>query len=137
MNRYLIIPLLLLVVIRTEKAAACIDVEAPSYMEVLHSAFQQGSTKELAKYFHQNLQLRLGDHAGKFSKGQAEFLLSDFFKKYPPQEFEVAHNGETSDETRYILGYFSSEGKNFVFLVKGKRDEKGVLKIFELELRIA
>jgi hypothetical protein len=106
----------------------------PGYVEVIHSAMLKGSSKELSRYFQQDLHLRVGNLSGKFPKKQAEYLLSEFFNQYPPKEFEVVHNGETSEKIRFVMGYFSAEGKTFYLLVKAKRDELGSMKICELEL---
>lgn len=108
--------------------------DTPGYSEVVQSAMLKGSSKELSRYFQQELHLELGRICGTFPKKQAEYFLSEFFNQYPPEDFEVIHNGETSDKTRFIMGHFSAEGKTFSILVKAKLDQKGIMKICELSM---
>ena len=133
--RLFLLPILTLVV-----QLWAVDLQAksgrdiPGYVEVIHSAMLKGSSKELSKYFQQDLHLKMGGLSGEFPKTQAEYLLGEFFSRYPPKGFEVIHNGETSDKIRFIMGYFRTEEKTFSILVKAKRDELGIMKICELEL---
>jgi hypothetical protein len=115
-------------------AQAKTSKEVPSYSEVIQSAMTKGSTEELSKFFQPELHLRIGDLEGVFNQKQAEYLIADFFSQYPPKEFLVIHNGETSDSIRYLMGNFYAGGKSFLVLVKGKRDEIGVVRISELEV---
>ena len=47
-------------------------------------ALKSGSSKELVKYFNDIVELSFDGEKSNYSKTQAEFVLKDFFKKYPP-----------------------------------------------------
>ncbi|MEO1055097.1 MAG: DUF4783 domain-containing protein, partial [Bacteroidota bacterium] len=51
-------------------------------------AIKTGSSKEVAKFFSQNVELMLVEgNLQTYSKTQAEFVLKDFFKENPPSSF--------------------------------------------------
>jgi hypothetical protein len=46
--------------------------------------FKTGSSKELAKYFDQAINLNINGHQGDYSKNQAEFHFERFFCEISP-----------------------------------------------------
>ena len=108
MKFYLTISLLLLLFVFTV---------APSFAqeEVLSTAkvaFKAGNSKDLSKYFHNNLEIKIDDSEvdntnSNYSKTQAEYVLKDFFKENPPQDFVYVHHGTSKDGMKYAIGKYT------------------------------
>lgn len=79
-----------------------------------------GNSKELAKFFNTNLDLTIPGYTGSCSKSQAEIIVKDFFKKYPPKTFTIIHQGASTDGAQYSIGSMSSGSTSFrvYFLLK-------------------
>jgi hypothetical protein len=76
-------------------------------------ALKNGSAKELAKYFSDMVELNLDGTKATYSRTQAEFVLKDFFKKYPPLSFEYIHQGSSKEGLKYAIGKYSYNGGQF------------------------
>ena len=87
-------------------------------------AIKSGSSKELAKYFGENVELHFDGDRSSYSKSQAEFVLRDFFKKYPPVDFQYMHQGNSGEGLRYAIGkYVISNGSYRIWLLFKKNDD--------------
>lgn len=106
---------------------------AQSQEEII-STIGSGSSRELAKYFNNTLALNMNNDSGDYSSNQAELILRDFFRKFPPKDFEVVHRGESRETLWYFIGNYESEEANFKVLVKG-RQENERLKIYSMDFR--
>lgn len=76
-------------------------------------ALKTGSSKELVKYFNNIVELSFDGEKSNYSKTQAEFVLKDFFKKYPPVEFEYIHQGASKEGLKYAIGKYTYSGGSF------------------------
>lgn len=76
-------------------------------------ALKTGSSKELVKYFNNIVELSFDGEKSNYSKTQAEFVLKDFFKKYPPTEFEYIHQGASKEGLKYAIGKYTYSGGSF------------------------
>lgn len=101
------------------------QVTAQSQDEIAQSILT-GSSKELAQYFNTTIALNMNNNPGDFSKNQAELIFRDFFRKYPPQNFEVIHQGESTEILWYFIGNYMSEEDTFKVLVKGKKENEAI-----------
>lgn len=52
-----------------------------------------------------------------YSKTQAEFVIKDFFKKFPPTDFQFIHQGASKEGIKYAIGKYSHSGGSFRVLV--------------------
>ena len=108
MKFYLTISLLLLLF-------ALVAQPSLAQEEVLSTAkvaFKAGSSKDLSKYFHNNLEIKIDDNEAdntnsNYSKTQAEYVLKDFFKDNPPQDFVYVHHGTSKDGMKYAIGKYT------------------------------
>jgi Domain of unknown function (DUF4783) len=92
-------------------------VASPSFAqeEVLSTAkvaFKAGNSKDLSRYFHNNLEIKIDDNEADntnsiYSKTQAEYVLKDFFKDNPPQDFIYVHHGTSKDGMKYAIGKYT------------------------------
>jgi hypothetical protein len=95
--------------------------------------FKTGSSKDLARYFDHAINLNINGQQGDYSKNQAEFILKDFFMKYPPSDFKVLHKGENRGPTIFFVGSYLTDSNQFRILIKGTNKDD-LVKIFSLEI---
>lgn len=76
-------------------------------------SLKTGSSKELVKYFNDIVELSFDGEKSNYSKTQAEFVLKDFFKKYPPVDFQYIHQGSSKEGLKYAIGKYSYQGGSF------------------------
>src|SRR5690606_30890562 len=84
------------------------------------TAMKTGSSKELTRHFHDVVEMVIDGDASDYSKTQAEFVLKDFFKKYPPSDFLYIHQGASKEGIRYAIGKYSFEEGAFRVLLRAK-----------------
>jgi hypothetical protein len=92
------------------------DIFAP-----MKDALKAGSAKELAKYFNQSVDINLEGEVNTYSKAQAEFVLRDFFKKYPSSDFSIEHTGSSKSGLQYAIGSYKSNNDKFNVLIRVKQ----------------
>lgn len=95
--------------------------------------FKTGSSKELAKYFDQAINLNINGNQGDFSKNQAEYILKDFFIKYPPTDFKILHKGGSPGPTMFYVGSYTTDSNQFRILIKGANKDN-LMRIYSLEI---
>ncbi|MEX2591627.1 MAG: DUF4783 domain-containing protein [Anditalea sp.] len=105
---------------------------APSTDEIAQ-AIQSGSSRKLAEHFNNTIALKINNPSSDYSKNQAELIFRDFFKKFPPKNFQILHQGESSENLWYLIGNYLSEEADFKVLVKGKW-ENGIVSIYSIEI---
>jgi len=89
--------------------------------EPMKDALKAGSAKELAKYLNQSVDINLEGEVNTYSKAQAEFVLRDFFKKYPASDFTVEHTGSSKSGLQYAIGNYKSNNDQFNVLIRVKQ----------------
>lgn len=84
-------------------------------------SLKTGNASKLAKHFSQNVELVVLDSENVYSKAHAQQVISDFFKKYPPQNFTIIHQGG-KDDSSYAIGNLQVKNDKFrvYFLIKSK-----------------
>lgn len=86
-------------------------------------ALKTGSSKELAKYFNKMVELNIDGEKSNYSKTQAEFVLRDFFKKFPPTDFQYIHQGASREGLKYAIGRYTYANGSFrVYMLVKKFD---------------
>jgi hypothetical protein len=85
----------------------------------IYSAIKAGNSKELAKFFNNNIDLVILDKEGIYSKSQAELILKDFFVKNtvnPANGFIKLHEG--GKDSKFIIGtLYTNKGQFRVYLL--------------------
>jgi hypothetical protein len=99
--------------------------------EIIYS-LKTGNAATLAKYFSQNVELVVLDTENVYSKAHAQKLMNDFFKKNPPQNFTIIHQGG-KDDSNYVIGNLIVDNNRYrvYFLVKAKN---GTSQIHQLRI---
>jgi len=111
------------------------EKESPIALQIeeITSFFGSGSSKGLAQFFENGLELNVKGDKGTFSKIQAELVLRDFFKKHPAKDFQIIHSSGKDDQIQYYIGNYQSTNSQFRILIKIKSN-KDALRIFSLEI---
>lgn len=108
--------------------------EIPSLqIDKITLSIKNSSSKDLAQYFDNSVEIKLGDSRGNYSKKQAEIVMRDFFKKFPANNFIVLQQGESAEKISYLIGKYQSKSDTFRVLVKGKFKVDNQIKIYGLE----
>lgn len=84
------------------------------------TAMKAGSSKELTKYFNDVVEMVIDGDPADYSKTQAEFVLKDFFKKYPPNDFQYIHQGASKEGIKYAIGKYTYDDGSFRVLLRAK-----------------
>jgi len=92
------------------------DIFAP-----MKDALKAGSAKELVKHVNQSVDINLEGEVNTYSKAQAEFVLRDFFKKYPVSDFTIEHTGSSKSGLQYAIGNYKSNNNQFNVLIRVKQ----------------
>lgn len=84
-------------------------------------SLKSGNATKLASHFSQNIELVVLDNENVYSKAHAQQVISDFFKKYPPQSFTIIHQGG-KDDSSYAIGNLQVNNDKFrvYFLIKAQ-----------------
>jgi hypothetical protein len=79
----------------------------------VRESIKAGSSKELAKYLNNTVDVTMDGDMGTYSKTQAEFILRDFFKENPPSSFTIVHQGASKGGLPYAIGQYLSADRTF------------------------
>ncbi len=100
----------------TSLVSAQADIFSP-----MKDALKTGSAKEMVKHLNQSVDINLEGEVNTYSKAQAEFVLRDFFKKYPVSDFTVEHTGSSKNGLQYAIGNYKSNKDHFNVLIRVKQ----------------
>ena len=91
----------------------------------VRTAIKTGNSKELSNYFGSMVGLNFDGEKSSYSKSQAEFVLKDFFKKNPPVDFQIIHQGVSKNKSfKYIMGeYIVSNGSFRIYILIKQKEE--------------
>lgn len=83
-------------------------------------AIKTGSSKEIARFLNQSVDVTLDGNMQSYSKTQAEYVLKDFFKNNPPSSFTIVHQGASKGGLPYAIGQYISKGDTYRVWVRIK-----------------
>lgn len=101
----------------------CTSVFSVSYSDIvedLTNHFKNGNSKEISKYFSEQVDIKILDKEDLYSKAQGELILKGFFQKNAPQSFSVIHSGVSKNGAKFAVGSLKTKTGNFktYFLLK-------------------
>lgn len=79
-----------------------------------------GSAKELSKFLNPTVDVTIEGKVENYSRAQAEFVLRDFFKAHPPNEFAIIHQGQSKGGQPFAIGQYKSQGDTYRVWMKLK-----------------
>jgi len=98
--------------------------------EIIKSSIKSGNAHLLADHFEKNLELVIDAERIDFRRvgeEQAELILKNFFKKYPPKDFKFGFQG-TASKVRYCTAtYQTMSGSKFQVYILMRVTEKDYL----------
>ena len=109
--------------------------QAQSSSEVItkvEEALKSSSSKEISKYLHERLEIKLNSEKKEYSANQAEIMLKQFFQTNPSDACEFIHQGNSSGDIVYAIGKYSSGNSNYRVVVRAKK-YKEEFKVYRLE----
>lgn len=102
--------------------------------ENIAAALKAGNSKEIAKHFGTNVNLKILNQEDIYSKNQAEMILKDFFTKNPVKNYTAKHNGTSKNGAQYTIGTLSTSNGNFRTYYFIKKNPDGVqIQEFRIE----
>jgi len=84
----------------------------------IKEAIKSSNAKEVVKYFNQSVDINLEGAINTHSKVQAEFVLRDFFKKHPLNDFTIVHTGASKGGLQYAIGKYICASENFIVTIR-------------------
>ena len=88
-------------------------------IEQIRVSVKASNSKELTNYMSDMIEIQLPDQdRNNYSKTQAEFVLRDFMKKYPPVNFTYIHKVLDKEDFKFTIGeYVYANGSMRVTMV--------------------
>ncbi len=114
--RYMLTSVLLLVVL---------NGHAQMVPKGIIEAFEKGDAKQLATYFHDNLEMKILKEDYVTSKNQAARIMQDFFKEHRPLSFKLEYEG-TKQDSKYSLGTLVTRKGKFnvnLYFLDGRKEK--------------
>jgi hypothetical protein len=100
---------------------------AGKVIDDVKETIKTGSAKELSKFLSTTVDITIDGKVGSYSKAQAEFVLRDFFKAHPPNEFNVLHQGSSKGGQPFAIGQYKSGDDTYRVWMNIKSIEKSQL----------
>ncbi len=76
--------------------------------ETINNFIQQGKSNELSNYFDEKIELKVVDKENLFSKSQAEKIIEEFFRQFPPDNFTEIKNNTAKQAKQFVSGRYTS-----------------------------
>ncbi|PIQ49594.1 MAG: hypothetical protein COW03_04375 [Cytophagales bacterium CG12_big_fil_rev_8_21_14_0_65_40_12] len=98
----------------------------------VQEALKSSSSRELAKYLSDRVEIKLENEKKDYSANQAEIVLKQFFQQHPASETEFIHEGNSAGGIIYAIGSYTSGNQKYRVVVRAKKYEDQY-KIYRLE----
>lgn len=98
----------------------------------VQEALKSSSSRELAKYLSDRVEIKLENEKKDYSANQAEIVLKQFFQQHPANETEFIHEGNSAGGIIYAIGSYTSGNQKYRVVVRAKK-YKDQYKIYRLE----
>lgn len=108
-------------------ASAQSDIFAP-----VKDAIKAGDATALTKQFVQSVEVELDGNT--YGKVQSEFVLKEFFKAHPVNDFIFKHNGSSEGGLRFAIYSYISGSDSYTVLVRVRQvDDKFLIHKIKFE----
>ncbi len=84
----------------------------------MKDAIKANDATALVKSFAQSLDLNLEGNISTYSRAQSEFVLKDFFKKHPVNDFSIVHTGSSKGGLQFAIGRYTSGSDSYNVLIR-------------------
>jgi hypothetical protein len=114
---------------------ALLFLSASADLSSISGYISTGNAKGLSAHFDNLVELHLDDQEGAFSRTQAEQIMKDFFRQYPPRTFSFLQDGISEGANmQYAIGTYVSGSRKFRTYVYLKK-RNGQMLIQELSFQ--
>jgi len=100
----------------------------------VNKSIQNGNAQQLSKYFCSTVELSVLGKDAYVSRSQATSILADFFKENPPKSYTVKQGGSNSENTKFVIGTYTSTNGNIFKIYYVVKKEKAVETIQKLTI---
>jgi len=108
---------MLVLLVASTVAFAQITSESNEIFSDAKLAIKAGNVTDLTKHFNEKIDLNFDGEIKTYSQAQAEFVLKDFFKKYPVVDFQYDHIGRSPEGLQYAIGKYTYSGGAFLVYI--------------------
>ena len=84
----------------------------------MKEAIKGGDAAALVKSFAQSVDINLEGNINTYSKAQSEFVLKEFFKKHPVNDFSIVHMGSSKGGLQFAIGRYLSGTTSYNVLMR-------------------
>jgi len=106
----------------------------PDMIDDVSTAIRSGNSKNISTYCIENIDLKIIEQGGVYSKQQAEMILKDFFAKHPVKSFEIAHKSAPKNGSQYIIGTLeTTKGRFRIYFLSKTEGTKTLIEQFRIE----
>ena len=109
----------------------------PSKQEIneqINKSIENGNSKELSIHFHEKIELKVVDKENLYSKHQAEKIIEEFFRQFPPSRFIEIKNNTTKNTKQVVSGrYLSGKTKFRISYLLKKFNDQFYITQFRIE----
>ncbi len=103
-------------------------------LEEIATAIRSGNSKNISSYFIENIDLKINEKEGVYSKQQAEMILKDFFVKHSAKNFTIVHKSVTKNASQYVIGKLeTAQGKFRIYLLLKTNGNDTLIQQFRIE----
>ena len=84
----------------------------------MKDAIKAANAAALVKTFAQSVDINLEGNINAYSKAQSEFVLKEFFKKHPVNDFTIVHTGSSKGGLQFAIGRSLSGSDSYNVLMR-------------------
>lgn len=106
-------------VLSSARLWAQVEIFAP-----MKDAIKANNAKEAVKHFNSSVDINIEGEINNYSRAQAEFVLTDFFKKHPVSDFNIVHTGSSPNGLKFAIGKYQSGSENYSVLMRVRESDK-------------
>ena len=88
------------------------------------TALKVGNSKELVRFLYKNSDIDIDGDRDTYSRTQAEAVLKEFFKNYPPTDFNIIHQGASRAGSPYVIGQYTYKEGSYRVWIRLKEEEE-------------
>lgn len=96
-------------------------------------SFKAGNATELAKHFHNNVELIILEEEDVYSRSQAEQIIRKFFSDHKPSAFRVIFEGGKENSSYAIGSLETSTARYRVYVLMKKQDDTPLIHQLRIE----
>ncbi len=102
--------------------------------EKINRSIENGNSKNLSQHFYDKIELKVVDKENLFSKQQAEKIIEEFFRQFPPNQFIEIKNNTAKNTKQVVSGrYISGKTKFRISYLLKKFDNDFYITQFRIE----